>query len=74
MDKVVIASAVRTPIGNYGGSLKDISAVALGEIVYREAIRRAGLEPSQIDEVIMGNVLQAARASLPPGGTEGGTA
>lgn len=65
MDKVVIASAVRTPIGNYGGSLKDISAVALGEIVYREAIRRAGLEPSQIDEVIMGNVLQGGQGQNP---------
>jgi acetyl-CoA C-acetyltransferase len=65
LDKVVIASAVRTPIGNYGGSLKDISAVALGEIVYREAIRRAGLEPSQIDEVIMGNVLQGGQGQNP---------
>lgn len=65
MDKVVIASAVRTAIGNYGGSLKDINAVALGEIVYREAIRRAGLEPSQIDEVIMGNVLQGGQGQNP---------
>ena len=65
MDKVVIASAVRTPIGNNGGSLKDISAVALEEIVYRAAIRRAGPEPSQIDEVIMGNVLQGGQGQNP---------
>lgn len=65
MDKVVIASAARTPIGNYGGSLKDLSAVSLGEIVFREAIKRAGLEPSQIDEVIMGNVLQGGQGQNP---------
>lgn len=65
MEKVVIASAVRTPIGSYGGSLKDFSAVALAEIVYREALRRAGIEASQVDEVIMGNVLQGGQGQNP---------
>ncbi len=65
MEKVVIASAVRTPVGSYGGSLKDLSAVSLGEIVYREAMRRAGIEASQVDEVIMGNVLQGGQGQNP---------
>ena len=65
MEKVVIASAVRTPVGSYGGSLKDLSAVSLGEIVYREAMRSAGIEASQVDEVIMGNVLQGGQGQNP---------
>jgi acetyl-CoA C-acetyltransferase len=56
---VVILSAVRTPIGNFGGGLKDLSAAALGEIVAREAIRRAGLTPDQIDEAVFGCARQA---------------
>jgi len=56
---VVVLSAVRTPIGNFGGGLKDLSAAALGEIVAREAIRRAGLAPDQIDEVVFGSARQA---------------
>jgi acetyl-CoA C-acetyltransferase len=65
MEKVVIASAVRTPVGSYGGTLKDLSAVDLAEIVYREALRRAGIEASQVDEVIMGNVLQGGQGQNP---------
>lgn len=65
MEKVVIASAVRTPVGNYGGALKDLSAVALAEIVFREAMRRAGIEGSQVEEVIMGNILQAGQGMNP---------
>lgn len=65
MDKVVIASAVRTPVGSYGGSLKNMNSISLGEIVYREAIKRAGLEANQIDEVIMGNVLQGGQGQNP---------
>lgn len=57
MREVVIASAVRTPIGNFGGSLTKFSAVDLGVIVAKEAIRRAGIMPEQIDEVLVGNVL-----------------
>ena len=65
MTKVVVASAVRTPVGNYGGSLKDLSAVELAEIAYREALRRAGIEANQVDEVIMGNVLQGGQGQNP---------
>lgn len=65
MEKVVIASAVRTAVGNYGGSLKDFNAVALAEIVFREAMRRAGIDGSQVEEVIMGNILQAGQGMNP---------
>ncbi|MBI5166427.1 MAG: acetyl-CoA C-acetyltransferase [candidate division NC10 bacterium] len=59
MREVVIVSAVRTAIGAFGGALKDIPAPELGSLVIKEAISRAGLEPTQVDEVIMGCVLQA---------------
>jgi acetyl-CoA C-acetyltransferase len=59
MKEVVIVSAVRTPIGSYGGSLKDISAVELGTIVVKEALKRANITPDLVEEVIFGNVLQA---------------
>src|ERR671912_1516970 len=53
-----IFSACRTPIGSFGGSLKDLSAADLGAIVLREAISRAGIDPAEIGDVIMGCVLQ----------------
>ena len=62
MDKdfeVVILSACRTPIGAFGGALKDLSAVDLGAIVIREAIARAGVPPADIGDAVMGCVLQA---------------
>jgi len=59
MQKVYIISACRTPIGNFGGSLKDIGAAKLGEITIKGAISRAGILPREVDEVIMGHVLQA---------------
>ncbi|MGJ0846935.1 acetyl-CoA C-acetyltransferase [Tissierella praeacuta] len=59
MREVVIASAVRTPIGAFGGKFKDVSAVQLGTIVAKEALKRAKLDPNMVDEVIFGNVLQA---------------
>ena len=59
MREVVIASAVRTPIGSFGGTLKNITARQLGAICIKEAINRAGIDPASIDEVVMGNVLQA---------------
>jgi len=65
MSKPVILSAVRTPIGNFGGALKDVSAVALAEIAITEALKRADLRPEQVDEVIMGNVLQAGIGQNP---------
>lgn len=65
MGKIVIASAARTPIGSFGESLKDVKVTDLGAIVIKEAIKRAGLSPEQIDEVIMGNVLQAGLGQNP---------
>jgi acetyl-CoA C-acetyltransferase len=58
MDAVIL-SACRTPIGSFGGALKDLSASDLGAVVIREAIARARIEPGSIDDVIMGCVLQA---------------
>ncbi|GAA0181086.1 acetyl-CoA C-acetyltransferase [Clostridium sediminicola] len=59
MREVVIASAVRTAMGSFGGSLKNVSAVDLGALVIKEAVKRANIKPELVDEVIMGNVLQA---------------
>ncbi|MGB4660109.1 MAG: acetyl-CoA C-acetyltransferase [Mobilitalea sp.] len=59
MREVVIVSAVRTAIGSFGGTLKDISAVELGKIAAVGAIRRAGIDSSIIEEVVIGNVLSA---------------
>lgn len=59
MSQAVIISGARTAIGTFGGSLKDIPVTELGRIVIEAAIERAGFEPSNIEEVIMGNVLQA---------------
>ncbi|MDR1068179.1 MAG: acetyl-CoA C-acetyltransferase [Clostridiales Family XIII bacterium] len=55
---VVIVSAARTAVGSFGGSLKDIPAAELGGIVIKEAVGRAGIDPSSVDEVVFGNVLQ----------------
>lgn len=57
--EVVIVSAARTPIGSFNGSLSGMSAVEIGVIAAKEAIRRAGITPDQIDEVVAGNVLGA---------------
>ncbi len=65
MKDIVIASAVRTPIGDFNGTLRDISAVELGAIVIAEAVRRAGIKKEDIDEVIMGNVLPAGLGQNP---------
>ena len=63
--EVVIVGAVRTPIGSFLGSLAGVQATQLGAVVIREALRRAGVEPSTVDEVIMGNVLQAGEGQAP---------
>ncbi len=65
MKKVYIASAARTPIGSFGGALSSISATSLGAIAIRGAIGKAGINPSDIDEVLMGNVLQANLGQAP---------
>ncbi|MBQ1332361.1 MAG: acetyl-CoA C-acetyltransferase [Lachnospiraceae bacterium] len=57
--KVVIASAVRTPIGSFGGSLKDVSAAKLGSIAIKGAIEAAGIKPEDVEHVYMGCVIQA---------------
>ena len=59
MRDVVIVSAVRTPIGSFSGSLSQMSAADLGAIAIKEAMVRAGITPDQVQEVIMGNVIQA---------------
>ncbi len=59
MTEVVIVSAVRTPIGTFGGSFKDVSAIRLGVAAVKEAMVRANVKPEMIEEVIFGNVLQA---------------
>lgn len=60
MKEVVIVSAVRTPMGSFGGSLKNVPTRTLGAIVIKEAIKRAGIKPEMVEEVIMGTVLQGA--------------
>ena len=65
LEEVVIVSAARTPIGKFGGSLKNVSAVELGTLVTKEAIKRATITPDIIDQVIFGNVLQAGSGQNP---------
>ena len=59
MKEVVIVSAVRTPVGSFGGSLKDVTPMDLGALVIREALSRAGVSGDRVDEVLFGAVLQA---------------
>jgi acetyl-CoA C-acetyltransferase len=65
METAYIVGACRTAIGSFGGSLKTIPAVELGEIVIKEVLKRAGVSSEQIDEVVMGNVLQAGIGQNP---------
>ncbi|MGA8766429.1 MAG: acetyl-CoA C-acetyltransferase [Candidatus Acidiferrales bacterium] len=65
MEKPIILSAVRTPIGKFMGGLSPLTAPELGAKVVAEAVRRAGIEPGQVDEAIMGNVLQAGLGQNP---------
>src|SRR5258708_1958461 len=65
MPESVILSAVRVPTGKFLGSLKGFSAPALGAMVVREAVARAGVPPEQVDEVIMGNVVSAGLGQAP---------
>jgi acetyl-CoA C-acetyltransferase len=64
-DDVVIISGCRTPVGKFQGSLTDFSAPQLGAIVVREAVKRAGVNPDEVDECIMGNVLPAGLGQNP---------
>jgi len=65
MKDVVILSAVRVPMGKFLGTLSPLSATDIGGIVIKEAVKRAGVEPSIIEEVIMGNVVQAGVGQSP---------
>ncbi len=65
MEQPVILSAVRTPIGKFQGGLAAFSATELGAKVVAEAVRRAGIDPQQVDEVIMGNVVSAGLGQNP---------
>ena len=65
MEKPVILSAVRTPIGKFMGGLSPLSAPELGARVVAESVRRAGIEPGQVDETILGNVIQAGLGQNP---------
>lgn len=65
MVKTVIVSGARTPFGRFGGSLKSLTAAQLGGRAIRAAIDRAGIDAEQIDEVIMGNVLQGGQGQIP---------
>ncbi|MGC4029206.1 MAG: acetyl-CoA C-acetyltransferase [Steroidobacteraceae bacterium] len=65
MSDIVIVSAVRTAVGKFGGSLAGVPATELGAIAIKEAIARAGLDPSQVGEVIMGQVLAAGAGQNP---------
>ncbi|MEJ2594708.1 MAG: beta-ketoacyl synthase N-terminal-like domain-containing protein, partial [bacterium] len=65
MKEVVIVSAVRTPIGSFGGTLSTIPATRLGAVSIKAAIEKAGLKPSEVQEVLMGNVLQANLGQAP---------
>jgi acetyl-CoA C-acetyltransferase len=65
MKEVVIISAVRTPIGSFGGSLKDLSATKLGAIAIKAAIEKAGIKPEQVQDVLMGCVIQSNLGQAP---------
>jgi len=64
-DPIVIVSAARTPMGSMSGSLSPLAAHELGSAAIKAAIERAGIEPSTVDEVLMGNVLQAGQGQAP---------
>ncbi len=65
MREVVIVNAARTAVGTFGGALRDIPAIDLGKVAVQEAIKRAGIKPDQVEEVILGNVLQAGQGQNP---------
>jgi len=65
MEEVYIISVARTPLGSYGGSLASLSAVELGSLAMKEAVKKAGIDPKEIQEVLMGNVLSANLGQAP---------
>jgi acetyl-CoA C-acetyltransferase len=65
MKEVYIVSAVRTPIGSFGGSLKDVPATRLGAVAIKAAVEKAGIRPDQVNEVLMGCVIQSNLGQAP---------
>ena len=65
MDDIVIVAAARTPVGSFLGSLKDVSAAFLGQVAIKEVIKRGKLDPQEVDEVIMGQVLTGGTGQNP---------
>ena len=65
MKEAYIISAVRTPIGSFGGSLASVSAVKLGSVAFRGALQKAGVDPKHIQELFVGNVLSAGLGQAP---------
>ena len=65
MTEIVIASAARTPVGSFNGSLSALAAHELGKVAIEGAMSRAGIEPGEVDEVIMGQILQAGEGQNP---------
>ena len=65
-NEAVILSAARTPIGKFQGALSSIPAPKLGSIAIEEAVKRAGIDPSDVEEVLMGNVVQAGNGQARP--------
>ena len=65
MREVVIVSAARTALGSFGGSLASVPAVELGAVAIRAALSRGGVDAGMVEEVVMGNVLQAGLARTP---------
>lgn len=65
MSEIVIVSAARTPVGSFNGALASLPASELGKAVIEAAVSRAGIAPSDVDEVILGQVLQAAAGQGP---------
>ena len=64
-EEIVIVSAARTPVGSFNGSLASLPAHALGEVAIRAALERAHVDPADVDEVIMGQVLTAGEGQNP---------
>ena len=65
MEKIVISKPLRTAIGTFGGTLKDTSAVDLGTTVVKEIIKSSKLDPKEVDDCIMGNILGAGLGQNP---------
>src|SRR5258708_13259026 len=66
MTNVVIVSAARTPVGSFNGALSSLPAHELGKVAIKAALDRAHVEPGEVDEVIMGQILTAGEGQTPP--------